>query len=181
MLTLIIGGARSGKSRFAQSLCPPGARVAFVATARPDDDEMRARVERHRVGRPASWTTIEEPPSPADAILRAPSEADFILVDCLTVWLGNLCWEYRDRPATEIESAALAEIDRIAAAATTRRVILVSNEVGAGIVPENPVGRLFRDLQGLVNQRAAVAADRVFHTVAGIPLRIKPAQMEDLE
>ena len=180
MLTLVIGGARSGKTRFAQSLCPPGARVACVATARVEDDEMRARVERHRGDRPPDWKTIEEPLAPADAVLRASPDADYILVDCLTVWLSNLCWERRDRPAAEIEDAALAEIDTLAAASAQRQVILISNEVGSGIVPEHPVGRLFRDLQGLVNQRAAAAANRVFLTVAGIPLRIKPARSEEM-
>lgn len=174
MLTLIIGGARSGKSRFAQSLCPPEARVAYIATARLEDGEMQARAARHRAGRPAAWRTLEEPLALAAAVRRAAPDADHILVDCLTVWLSNLCWEHRLRPAGEIERIAAAEIDAIAAAAGERSVILVSNDVGGGIVPDNPVARGFRDVQGLVNQRAAAAAGRVFLTVAGIPLRIKP-------
>jgi adenosylcobinamide kinase/adenosylcobinamide-phosphate guanylyltransferase len=174
MLTLVIGGARSGKSRFALSLCPAGGRVAYIASARIEDDEMRARVERHRRDRPADWTTIEEPLALADAVRRGLREADCVVVDCLTVWLSNFCWEGRHRPAAEIESAALEEIDKLAAASAGREMVLISNEVGLGIVPESPVGRLFRDLQGLVNQRAAAAADRVFLTMAGIPLRVKP-------
>ncbi len=181
MLTLIIGGARSGKTRYAQSLCSPALRVAYVATARPEDEEMLARIERHRGDRPGGWKTIEEPLALAAAIRRASPEADVILIDCLTVWLSNLCWELRDEAAAEIECAALAEINRIAAAAEKRHVILVSNEVGCGIVPDNPVGRSFRDVQGLVNQRAAAAAQRVFLMVAGIPLRIKPGRPEELE
>ena len=181
MLTLIIGGARSGKTRYAQSLCSPALRVAYVATARPEDEEMLARIERHRTDRPGRWKTIEEPLALAAAIRRASPEAEVILIDCLTVWLSNLCWELRDKAAAEIECAALAEIDGIATAAEKCHVILVSNEVGGGIVPDNPVGRSFRDLQGLVNQRAAAAAQRVFLTVAGIPLRIKPGQPEALE
>lgn len=177
MLTLITGGARSGKTRFAQSLCPPEARVAYIATARLEDDEMIARAARHRAARPAGWRLIEEPLAPAAAIRCALPEADCILVDCLTVWLSNLCWEHRQRPAADIESIAVAEIDAMAAATGERLVILVSNEVGGGIVPDNPVARVFRDVQGLVNQRAAAAADRVFLTVAGIPLRIKPAEL----
>jgi adenosylcobinamide kinase/adenosylcobinamide-phosphate guanylyltransferase len=173
-LTLIIGGARSGKSRFAQSLCPPEGRVAYIATARIEDDEMRVRVLRHRSYRPARWSTVEEPLALAAAVRRVSGDSDYILVDCLTVWLSNLCWEYQHRPAGDIERIGFAEIDAISAAAEGRQVILVSNEVGGGIVPDNPVGRTFRDLQGLVNQRAAAAANSVFLTVAGIPLRIKP-------
>lgn len=181
MLTLIIGGARSGKTRFGQFLCPPGGQVAYIATARPEDDEMRARVERHRADRPAVWTTIEEPLALAAAVRRAAPDSGWILIDCLTVWLSNLCWELRDRPAAEIECAAAAEIDAIAASSPGAEVILVSNEVGGGIVPGHPLSRAFRDLQGLVNQRAAAAANRVFLTIAGIPLRIKPAPQPEFE
>jgi adenosylcobinamide kinase/adenosylcobinamide-phosphate guanylyltransferase len=176
MLTLILGGARSGKSRFAQSQFSPGARVVYVATARIGDDEMRARVERHRADRPSAWRTIEEPVALAAAIHRASLDAGSILADCLTVWLANLCWEHRDRPDAEIERIAFAEVDAIAAtAAGTCQIVLVSNDVGGGIVPDNPLARRFRDLQGLVNQRVAAAAGRVFLTVAGIPLQIKPS------
>jgi len=174
MLTLIIGGARSGKTRYAHSLCSGSSRVVFIATARPEDDEMLARIECHQRGRPAHWETIEEPVELGSAVRRASIEADTILVDCLTVWLSNLCWTLRERKPEEIEEAACTEVDAVAAAARERDVVLVSNEVGSGIVPDHPVGRLFRDLQGVVNQRAAAAADRVFLTVAGLPLRIKP-------
>jgi adenosylcobinamide kinase/adenosylcobinamide-phosphate guanylyltransferase len=178
MLTLIIGGARSGKTGFALSLCPREGRVAYIATARIEDDEMRARIERHRSDRPTSWTTIEEPLALAAAIRSVFPVVDFILVECLTVWLSNFCWEYRERPAAELEDAAYMEIQEAAALSAVRQVILISNEVGNGIVPDSPVGRMFRDLQGLVNQRAAALADRVFLTVAGIPLRIKPQPEE---
>jgi adenosylcobinamide kinase / adenosylcobinamide-phosphate guanylyltransferase len=148
--------------------------VAYIATARPEDAGMQSRIARHREDRPAAWTTLEEPLSVAAAIRRA--EAGFVIVDCLTVWLSNFCWEYRDRTPGELETLACAEIEGAAFAAGARQLILVSNEVGGGIVPENPVGRLFRDLQGLVNQRAAELADRVFLTVAGIPVGIKPRE-----
>ncbi|HLI85832.1 MAG TPA: bifunctional adenosylcobinamide kinase/adenosylcobinamide-phosphate guanylyltransferase [Bryobacteraceae bacterium] len=175
MLTLVIGGARSGKSRFAQSLCAKSA-VAYIATARAEDDEMRGRIERHRADRPEHWITIEEPLDLARAARCAPPAAAIVLIDCLTVWLSNLMWERRDRPVEELESCAAAQIDALAGVAAATDVILVSNEVGAGIVPENEVARRFRDLQGLVNQRAAARADRVFLTVAGIALPIKTAQ-----
>jgi adenosylcobinamide kinase/adenosylcobinamide-phosphate guanylyltransferase len=180
MLTLIIGGARSGKSGFAQSLCPPEARVRYLATARLEDDEMRARVARHRAERPVTWRTIEEPLALGAALRRALPDSDYILVDCLTVWLSNLCWEHRDRLTADVESIAFAEIDAIATAAEDRQVLLVANEVGSGIVPDNPLGRSFRDLLGLVNQRAAALANRVFLTVAGIPLMIKPAPQPEV-
>lgn len=180
MLTLVIGGARSGKTRYAQSLCASARRVAYLATARAEDEEMRARIARHQSDRPAAWSTIEEPLALAAALRRASTETEVILVDCLTVWLSNLCWDLRDHAAPEIERAALAEIDAIEAAARVCDVVLVSNEVGGGIVPDNPLARLFRDMQGLVNQRAAAAAQRVFLTVAGIAVRIKPDPVEGL-
>src|SRR5689334_10423133 len=100
MLTLILGGARSGKSRLAQSLAMPAQRVTFIATASVsgDDPEMAARIQRHRDSRPAAWRTIEEALALADAVERAASQADAILVDCLTIWLSNLSWQYRDAP-----------------------------------------------------------------------------------
>ncbi len=176
MLTLILGGARSGKSRLAQRLAMSAERVTYIATARDptgdDDPEMAERIQHHRAQRPASWRTIEEPLALADAVERAATEADTVLVDCLTIWLSNLC--YQDLGAHEnVQNGARAQIDRIAAAAKTCRVILVSNELGSGIVPEHPVARAFRDTHGLLNQRAAEAADEVILTVAGLPLYLK--------
>jgi adenosylcobinamide kinase / adenosylcobinamide-phosphate guanylyltransferase len=174
MLTLVIGGARSGKSRFAQSLAADARRVAYIATARATDAEMVTRIARHRQSRPAGWITVEEPLEIARAVAETAPACDFVLLDCLTVWLSNLCWEMRDCPAPRIEAAAASEIARLAAASVHSNVVLVSNEVGSGIVPDSPVGRLFRDLQGWVNQEAARAADRVYLMVAGIPVTIKP-------
>lgn len=178
MLTLILGGARSGKSKFAQSLCQGSDRVAYVATARIEDDEMRARVERHQATRPASWRTIEEPLQLAAAVCEAKYNARVVLVDCLTVWLSNVMWERREQSAPEIEAVVYAQIDALAAAAVDANVIAVSNEAGSGVVPVSPAGRLFRDLQGLLNQRMAARADRVFLTVAGIAIPIKPNSNE---
>jgi adenosylcobinamide kinase/adenosylcobinamide-phosphate guanylyltransferase len=174
MLTFVIGGARSGKSRFAFQLGCQALRPAYLATARAEDAEMETRIARHREARPAHWITIEEPLAIADAVTSAASERDFILLDCLTVWLSNFCWEHRSQTDREMEAGALAEVRRVAAASAAADVVLVSNEVGYGLVPETPVGRLFRDLQGWVNQEAARAADRVVQVVAGIPVEIKP-------
>ncbi len=174
MLTLILGGARSGKSRLAQRLATPAGKVSYVATAKADADlEMVARIERHRADRPREWQTIEEPLAIGDAIGRAAGESDVIIVDCLTLWLSNLMFEYRDRAPAQIEEMARLEIERVAAAAARRHVIAVSNELGCGTVPETEVGRAFRDLQGFVNQRAAELADEVIFTVAGLPLYLK--------
>jgi adenosyl cobinamide kinase/adenosyl cobinamide phosphate guanylyltransferase len=178
MLTLILGGARSGKSRLAQRLAMPAARVVYVATARvhdnPEDDpEMAARIARHRASRPPSWQTVEEPLALADALDRAPKDVDTIVVDCLTIWLSNLFWEHRDSPAQQVESIARAELQRIAIAARACHVILVSNELGSGTVPEPAITRAFRDTQGLLNQWAAELAEEVILTVAGLPLCLK--------
>jgi adenosylcobinamide kinase / adenosylcobinamide-phosphate guanylyltransferase len=175
MLTLVLGGARSGKSRFAQSLCS-APRVTYIATARAEDDEMRSRIARHRQNRPQDWLTIEEPLDLAAASRQAAPHADIILIDCLTVWLSNLMWERRDQPIEDTEICAQTQIDQLADLASQCDVVVVSNEVGAGIVPENEVVRRFRDLQGFVNQRCAARADRVFLTVAGIAVPIKPGR-----
>ncbi|HUB33172.1 MAG TPA: bifunctional adenosylcobinamide kinase/adenosylcobinamide-phosphate guanylyltransferase [Bryobacteraceae bacterium] len=174
MLTLVIGGARSGKSRFAQSFGANARRAAYIATARAVDAEMAERIARHRQSRPAEWITVEEPLEIACAVAANAGACDFVLLDCLTVWLSNLCWEMRDCPPSRIEAAAANELARLAAASVSSDVVLVSNEVGWGVVPDSPVGRLFRDLQGWVNQDAARAADRVYLMVAGIPVTIKP-------
>jgi adenosylcobinamide kinase/adenosylcobinamide-phosphate guanylyltransferase len=173
MLTLVLGGARSGKSRFAQSLCATGKRVAFIATARPDDDEMRARIARHRGQRPPHWTTIEAPLGIAEAAEHCDADCDFILLDCLTIWLSNYCWDRRSDAPEALQAAASSEVERLIAAVHTAQLVIVTNEVGYGLVPDTPVGRLFRDVQGWLNQDVARAADFVYQVVAGIPLTIK--------
>lgn len=174
MLTLILGGARSGKSRLAQRMAANAPRVTYVATYRSGNDpEMAQRIERHRAARPASWQTIEEPLAVANIVERAATDSDVVLVDCLTIWLSNLLWEHRGAATHLVEETATAELHRIAATASRCHIILVSNEVGSGVVPEHPVARVFRDLQGLVNQWAAEAADQVMLAVAGLPLYLK--------
>jgi adenosylcobinamide kinase/adenosylcobinamide-phosphate guanylyltransferase len=174
MLTLILGGARSGKSRMAERLAAAAGRVSYVATALPNDDaEMVARIEHHRAHRPGSWRTIEEPLALAAAVERETNDSDAILVDCLTVWLSNLFWEHRDDKPSPVEDVARTELQRILAVSRRCHVILVSNELGCGTVPEQAVTRAFRDTQGFVNQWAAEAADEVILTVAGLPMYLK--------
>ena len=188
MLTLVLGGARSGKSRYAQSLCESASCVIYVATARveesADDNEMRERIARHRADRPAEWQTVEEPLDLSRAVRDSPIEAA-LLIDCATIWISNLMWECREKPAAEQNRLILAEVDNLidavrlraeglTGAGTAGEVIIVTNEVGGGLVPEHPVARAFRDLQGFANQRLAQAADNVVFIVAGLPLRLKP-------
>lgn len=174
MLTLILGGARSGKSRLAQRLAAPAARVAYIATAQVNQDpEMAARIERHSADRPSSWHTLEEPFELAGAVERAANKVDAILVDCLTIWLSNLFFRYRNGTPQQVEDLVRAELQEIAAVGRSRHVILVSNELGCGTVPEHAVTRAFRDAQGFLNQWAAEAADEVILTVAGLPMYLK--------
>lgn len=176
MLTLILGGARSGKSRLAVRLAAHAGRVSYIATARRGDDrEMAARIECHRAQRPASWRTIEEPVALADAVTREAADAEAIVVDCLTIWLSNLFWELRDCSAGQVDDSARNGLRQIAAARHNCHIILVSNELGCGTVPEHALTRAFRDTQGSLNQWAADAADEVIFTVAGLPLYLKKA------
>jgi len=181
-LILVLGGARSGKSAFAQRLAASyGRRVAFIATATADDDEMQERIARHRTSRPDSWHTIEEPLELAGAVRRAGSVADILLLDCITLWLAN--WLARQERVTNHtnepawDAAALAEVETLlstfAALGPDKTLLVVTNEVGLGIVPPYPLGRIYRDVLGSVNQRLAQAADRVYLLIAGIAVDIK--------
>jgi adenosylcobinamide kinase/adenosylcobinamide-phosphate guanylyltransferase len=174
MLTLITGGARSGKSTFAQSLCKGGASVVYIATALASDDEMCERIARHRSSRPSCWRTVEEPLAVPDVVRAHASGSDFILIDCLTLWLSNLLFEWRDSDPATVERRACEEARELTEASTQGRVIAVTNEVGSGIVPESSVARQFRDIQGLINQQIARAADAVYLLACGIPMQIKP-------
>jgi adenosylcobinamide kinase/adenosylcobinamide-phosphate guanylyltransferase len=173
MLSLVIGGARSGKSRFAQSLCSGAQEVIYIATARPEDNEMAERIRRHREARPPHWVTVEEPLAIAAALELHARACDIVLVDCLTLWLSNFCWKHRGDPYDAIDNAAQAEVARLVRAAAASHAVMVTNEVGCGLVPEAPLGRFFRDLQGFVNQQVACSADWVYHLVAGIAVPIK--------
>ncbi len=181
-LILVTGGARSGKSAFAERLVAgQNGRTAYIATAQVLDSEMEYRVRLHRRRRPADWKTWEAPFDAHEALLEAGSCSDVILFDCITLYLSNmLCAQ---------DAAALADEDKlyemvhekvgrlIKAADLLRRsgatTVFVTNEVGAGIVPENRLSRLYRDLSGLANQQIAAAADQVYAVIAGIPVEIK--------
>ena len=166
---LILGGARSGKSRFAVESQRAHARVSFLATAEAHDADMAARIARHRAERPAHWRTVEEPYDLV-ARLRAVA-ADAVIVDCLTVWVSNLMLR------GDADEWIVKQGEELAALLSLRErdVTLVSNEVGEGVHPPTAEGRRFRDLLGMVNQRVAAAADRVVLMVAGVPLVVKGA------
>lgn len=171
MLTLVVGGARSGKSRYAQSLCGEQP-VRYLATAQAAGDvEMARRIERHRSDRPSHWITVEAPFALVDAIREAGNE--IVLVDCITVWASNMSYRHRALRADAREKRLLGEVSSLIDAATERNVIAVSNDLGSGVVPESALAREFRDLQGLANQRLAAAADKVVHMVAGLPTLLK--------
>jgi adenosyl cobinamide kinase/adenosyl cobinamide phosphate guanylyltransferase len=168
-LVLLIGGARSGKSELAQRLASEqDAPVVLLATAEADDEEMATRIEEHRRARPASWRTIEEPLRLRETI-ETVEEEDCLIVDCLTLWTANVL----DRDAAEVE----AEAEAAAGAASGRSglTIAVTNEVGLGLVPDNVLGRSYRDLLGRVNAIWAAAADHALLLVAGRPLKLQKA------
>jgi adenosylcobinamide kinase/adenosylcobinamide-phosphate guanylyltransferase len=189
----ITGGARSGKSAYAEQVAATLERaVTYVATAEAGDPEMEERIARHRRRRPASWTTVEEPRAVADLLERIGQQDRTILIDCLTLLITNLI--YQDWPlqhaddssgespgvlslklTDQIEDRVMAEVRRLSEVAHSSRaqVILVSNEVGLGLVPASPEARLFRDLAGLANQVMAARADRALLLVSGMALDLK--------
>jgi adenosylcobinamide kinase / adenosylcobinamide-phosphate guanylyltransferase len=178
MLTLILGGARSGKPNLVQKLAATSGRVVYIATAQPAEDaEMAARIPRHGSSRPPCWQTIEEPTALRSAVERAASVADTVRIGCLTTWMSNFFLAHRDASPPTAEDSSRAEIRCIAAAPRQCRVILVSNEFGCCTVPEAAVARAFCDAQGLVNQYAAEAADEVILTVARPPLYLEAAKV----
>lgn len=175
-LTLILGGARSGKSTLAEKLAAgQGGPVLYVATAVPFDDEMRLRIDRHRAERPSHWHTLEAP-SQTGAAIASARPTGLVLLDCLTVLANNVIAPLPEPiDAAAAESALNAEVDGLLAAyaAGNAEWIIVSNEVGLGIVPAYPLGRVYRDALGRANQRLAAQADRVLFMVAGLPMTVK--------
>ena len=169
-IVFITGGARSGKSRFAEELARqfPGAK-AYLATAQALDEEMTERIRRHRENRPDDWQTLEEPLKVADCISKEGSRFDLILLDCLTLWISNLLMAGWEETTIQKEGNRLLDACRRAKSS----LILVGNEVGMGIVPENAQARLFRDLSGFIQQKVAREADEVYFMVSGIGQKIK--------
>jgi len=184
-LILILGGARSGKSTFAERLAArSGKRVAFIATATASDADMQDRIARHRASRPAAWTTIEEPLDLVHALQEASKEADVILLDCMTLWLSN--WMAQQAFVDGMDDRAfihsstehvLAATEALLAIVKTldagKTLLVVSNEVGLGIVPMHPLSRAYRDMLGWINQRIARDAERVYLMIAGLAVDIK--------
>jgi adenosylcobinamide kinase/adenosylcobinamide-phosphate guanylyltransferase len=191
-LILVLGGARSGKSTFAEKLAASSQRsVTFIATATASDEEMQIRIARHQAARPHIWHTIEEPLDLVSAVQRASALADVLLLDCLTLWTANWLiqqsgfqWDEQVAPDALFGERALIEIEAMLrvlhALPAQKTLIVVSNEVGMGLVPEYPLGRAYRDTLGYVNQHLAHVAERVYLLVAGIAVDLKRLQEEEV-
>ena len=168
-IVLITGGARSGKSRYAEERASAlGTRLVYLATAQAGDQEMACRIAEHRKRRGANWTTVEEPLEISRVLRSQKGKVDAVLVDCLTLWVSNLLTRSREdevRKRAEDLIATFPDVDF--------HLLLVTNEVGWGIVPDNPLARQFRDLAGWVNQRVASIADEAVLMVAGSPVVVK--------
>jgi len=165
--TLVLGGARSGKSVFAERLIDHTVLTRiYLATATPGDEEMKLRIAQHRTRRGDGWTTVEEPLALVDALTRESTHGRAVLVDCLTLWLSNVMLAGRD---PEIEARRLTRFLGVA----QYPIVFVSNEVGLGLVPETELGRAFRDAQGQLNQIIAAAVPNVVFIAAGLPLWLK--------
>jgi adenosylcobinamide kinase/adenosylcobinamide-phosphate guanylyltransferase len=185
-ITLILGGARSGKSTWAEHLASQSGRpVLFVATATAGDAEMAARIARHRAARPPDWHTVEEPSELLDAVQAAARPGEAVLVDCLTLWVSNRIGfaigaipDADELPAEmwdPLETSLVTEAEALVATARERDLglMLISNEVGLGIVPATPLGRRYRDALGRVNQAVAATADSVVFMIAGLPVDLR--------
>ena len=172
-LIFVLGGARSGKSAFAERLAAQGGRVMYVATAEALDDDMRRRIAAHRSQRPAEWDTLEEPLHLASVLPAALDGYDTCLLDCVTLWVSNLLLSKEGNPAAELRilEAARALVEVYERSHATW--IVVSNEVGLGVVPPSALGARYRDALGRVNQLLAARADRVYLMVAGLSLELK--------
>ena len=180
-LVLLLGGARSGKSSLAEAMArrlAPAGPVLYVATAQAGDDEMRERIVRHRESRPSCWRTLEEPLRVGERIAAEVGDARVVLLDCATLWVTNLllaaCGDREDVPPAA-EASVLAAVDALLVARRSidATLIVVSNEVGLGLVPPYPLGRAYRDVLGRANQHLAAAADDVYLLVAGLPVDLK--------
>ena len=172
-LTLVLGGVRAGKSSYAQRLASEGKRVLFAATAEAGDEEMTARIQAHRAARPADWDTLEEPIDLVSALTPLLHHYDMVLLDCLTIWVSNLLLRGEGSRSGRVD--ILSETKRLLElyAKADSTWIMVSNEVGLGVVPATQLGRGYADELGRVNQTVAAAADEVYFMAAGLPLPVK--------
>lgn len=175
-LVFITGAARSGKSFFAEKMAKRleeelGGEVTYIATCVPGDDEMRERVARHQARRPASWKTIEEPLNPVQVIKQLDKPRSIFLLDCLTLLVSNLILQPDIEPNEEQILEKISDLAQVGYESNAH-VIIVSNEVGWGIVPGDPLSRLYRDIIGRANQKIASCADEVYVTIAGIPIEL---------
>ncbi|MXX19530.1 MAG: bifunctional adenosylcobinamide kinase/adenosylcobinamide-phosphate guanylyltransferase [Dehalococcoidia bacterium] len=172
-LTLVLGGARAGKSTYAQELASSGERVLFVATAEAGDRDIEARIEAHRESRPAEWDTVEEPLDLVGALEPVADRYDMVLLDCLTLWVSNLLLQGGEDGAGDADIPAEVRMLLEVYERGTASWIVVSNEVGLGVVAPTRLGRLYADELGRANQMVAAAADDVFFLAAGLPLNLK--------
>jgi adenosylcobinamide kinase/adenosylcobinamide-phosphate guanylyltransferase len=173
-VTLVLGGAQSGKSYYAQQLASRFERVTFIATGRPTDAEMRRKIARHRRERPIAWRTIEAPVDLHEAIRSESQRADVILIDCLTFCVANVMGTRKKSKSNPKECIdAVCDAIRVSKAS----VVAVSNEVGSGVVPAYRAGRIYRDFLGQMNQKIAQIADRVVVMIAGLPVTIKDTRI----
>lgn len=175
-ITLILGGARSGKSSYALKLAESRKSVTFIATAQAFDDEMSARIQKHKAERPASWETLELPLHIAPSVSQIKS--DVVILDCITLWVTNLLMQFVNDDLVDeapFMQASQAETEKLLAAIRNTELdwLIVSNEVGLSLVPPYQMGRVYRDALGWVNQRLAQEADKVIFMVAGIPMNVK--------
>jgi adenosylcobinamide kinase / adenosylcobinamide-phosphate guanylyltransferase len=181
-ITLLLGGARSGKSQYAQELARKSAdKVLFVATAEAGDEDMRRRIEKHKQSRPASWRTLEAAARIGRRIEIEIQGESLVIIDCITLLVSNIfcrpdAAQFALLPDSELEKQVISEIAELQECLqkVPASFIIVSNEVGLGLVPDNRLGRLYRDYLGRANQMLAQSAGEVYFMVAGIPLRIKP-------
>jgi adenosylcobinamide kinase / adenosylcobinamide-phosphate guanylyltransferase len=181
-IILLLGGARSGKSHYAQEYArQSGEKVLFVATATAGDEDMRLRIAKHKKERPADWRTLEVETGIGSQIEANAGDAQLVIIDCITLLVNNIFSRYDEKQFATIDDAELekevtAEIQQLRKCLkkVDASFIIVSNEVGLGLVPDNRMGRLYRDVLGRANQMLAQSADEVYLLVAGIPLRVKP-------
>lgn len=178
-LTLILGGVRSGKSSFAQRLATGSNRVLFLATAEAGDPDMEARIRSHKADRPADWHTLEEPLKLSDALASGADDHDVVILECLTLWVSNLMLNNPESNEARVDiSSRVRELVETYRNGTASWII-VSNEVGLGVIPSTKLGRQYADELGRVNQQIAAEADFVYFMAAGLPLQIKGERQAD--